>query len=217
MCFICVISTNQNDTMNLQENAIYHVYNRSNESIFQSEEDYWLFLQKLVAFIEPGCHILAWCLIPNHFHLLIKIKAEGAQWGDAKNRYRTQRLSETLSFLIGTYTQTFNRRYGRKGQLFAHPTKAKLLSDPTGSYFSGFGQVDYVTTCFLYIHQTPVMAGLVEEPWQWEMSSFNDYIGLRSQNFVNKEIAFQHLTIAPDEIDIQSTSYLDEVLLDALY
>ena len=130
---------------------------------------------------------------------------------------RTQQLSEKLSFLIGTYTQGFNRKYGRKGQLFAHPTKAKLLSDPTSSYFSGFGQVDYVTTCFLYIHQTPVMAGLVDYPSQWQMSSFNDYTENRSGSFVNKEVAYQNLALAPHEIDIQSTSYLDEVLLDELY
>lgn len=212
-----LISTNQNLAMSFQENAIYHVYNRSNEFVFQSEEDYWIFLNKLKVFLLPGAHILAWCLMPNHFHLLIQVKAEGAQWGNSKGRYQTQQLSEKLSFLIGTYTQGFNRRYGRKGQLFAHPTKAKLLSDPTVSYFSGFGQVDYVTTCFLYIHQTPVMAGLVDDPSQWEMSSFNDYTKNRSGSFVNKEVAFQHLTLAPHEIDVQSTSYLDEVLLDELY
>ncbi len=211
------LATNQIDTMNFQENAIYHVYNRSNELLFQSDEDYRLFLQKLKVFLLPGSHVLAWCLMPNHFHLLIQVKAEGVQWSNSKNRYRTQQLSEKLSFLIGTYTQGFNRRYGQKGQLFAHPTKAKLLSDPAVSYYNGFGEVDYVTTCFLYIHQTPVMAGLVNDPAQWEMSSFNDYTESRSGSFVNKEVAYQRLALAPHEIEIQSTSYLDDVLLNELY
>lgn len=203
--------------MNFEKDAIYHVYNRSNETLFRSREDYLFFMQKLKAFLLPCCDVLAWCLLPNHFHLMIKVKAEGAAWSDTRYRHKSQRLAEKLSFLVGAYTQGANRRYGRKGHLFAHPTKAKRLNDGAVSYFSGFGQVDYVTTCFLYIHQTPVMAGLVSDPSQWEMSSFNDYTENRSGSFVNKEAAYQHLTLAPHEIEVQSTSHLDDMLLNELY
>mgnify|MGYP000114969346 CR=1 FL=1 len=203
--------------MIFEENAIYHIYNRSNEILFRSREDYLFFIQKVEAFLLPCCDVLAWCLLPNHFHLMIRVKAEGVAWSDTRFRYKNQRLAEKLSFLVGTYTQGVNRRYGRRGHLFAHSTKAKRLNDESVSYFNDFGQVDYVTTCFLYIHQTPVMAGLVDDPSQWEMSSFNDYTGKSSGSFVNKEVAYQHLALAPHEIEIQSTSYLDDMLLNELY
>ena len=62
--------------MNFAEGNIYHVYNRGNNSqtVFFDHENYMFFLEKIRTHILPHADILAWCLMPNHFHLMISVK-----------------------------------------------------------------------------------------------------------------------------------------------
>lgn len=56
----------------------YHIYNHANgdENLFRKEENYSFFLRKHLQHISPIAETIAWCLMPNHFHFLIKIKSE---------------------------------------------------------------------------------------------------------------------------------------------
>ncbi len=92
-----------------------------------------------------------------------------------------------------------------------------MLNDDSITPVEAFNQIDYATACFLYIHQNPVLAGLVNRPEDWEFSSFKDYAGLRNGLIVNKEIAFQIVNMEPQEIVDQSMMYLDDVLLRKIY
>ena len=58
--------------MFFEPNAVYHIYNRSNENVFYTSENYLYFLSKIQQNIFPVCNILAWVLMPNHFHLLVQ-------------------------------------------------------------------------------------------------------------------------------------------------
>ncbi len=62
--------------MQFEVDNIYHVFNRGNDSqkIFFSSENYLFFLEKINTYINPYADILAWCLMPNHFHLMVYIK-----------------------------------------------------------------------------------------------------------------------------------------------
>lgn len=62
--------------MEFAEGHIYHVYNRRNnlQTVFFSHENYLFFLDKLRKYILPHADVLAWCLMPNHFHLMIAVK-----------------------------------------------------------------------------------------------------------------------------------------------
>ena len=62
----------------LEPNAYYHIYNRGINSgqIFISEENYLFFLSKFDKYLSPVCDVLAYCLMPNHFHFLIRVKSE---------------------------------------------------------------------------------------------------------------------------------------------
>ncbi|MCK5170586.1 MAG: hypothetical protein KAQ75_11970 [Bacteroidales bacterium] len=57
--------------MCFEKDKTYHVYNRSNNTVFYNERNYLFFLSKVKSQIAPVADILAWCLMPNHFHLLI--------------------------------------------------------------------------------------------------------------------------------------------------
>lgn len=57
--------------MYFEKDFLYHVYNRSNDKVFYTRENYLFFLRKVNALLKPNCEILAWCLMPNQFHFLI--------------------------------------------------------------------------------------------------------------------------------------------------
>ena len=62
----------------LEPDAFYHIYNRgiNSEKIFATEENYLFFLSKFKTYLNPVCEVFAYCLMPNHFHFLIKVKSE---------------------------------------------------------------------------------------------------------------------------------------------
>ncbi|MGQ8336484.1 transposase [Sunxiuqinia sp. A32] len=203
--------------MKFEEDATYHIYNRSNEVVFQSRENYLFFLGKVREYMLPYCNIMAWCLMPNHFHFLLQPTEEGILLSQEKHRYQIQILSLKLGLLISSYTQAYNKVYKRRGRLFAHQTKAKMLNEESIVSVSDFGELDYSAVCMLYIHQNPVVAGLVDHPSAWEMSSYNDFTGQRNGSMVNKELAFELTRLNSDELNIQSNIYLDEILMKKIF
>ena len=87
--------------------AFYHVISRGNErkAVFRQERDYELFLETLKDSSERfDVLVHAWCLMPNHLHLLIQTKDSNLSW--------------FMKRLLGVYTIRFNRRHKRYGHLF---------------------------------------------------------------------------------------------------
>ncbi|OIN57966.1 transposase [Arsenicibacter rosenii] len=140
--------------------------------------------------------ILAYCLMPNHFHFLIRTEDE-FRCNDFLNSYR---------LLLSSYTRAINKQEGRTGSLFQQNSKAKLL-----------GGSDYAFTCFCYIHQNPLRAGLVNQLHEWEFSSFMDYVGIRGGTLCNKELCRSIIEISEEPDTFIKESYLaipDEVVRD---
>ncbi len=199
--------------MHFEEDALYHVYNRSNSRVFVTRENYLFFLKKVSNLISPVCEILAWCLMPNHFHFLIQATKNSQRLTDEKHRPLLQILSKNMGTLISSYTQAFNKQQGRIGALFSHNTKAKLLNDYTpvsGSDIIRAINNDYATQCLLYIHQNPVSSGLVSKPEDWEFSSFRDFAGLRNGKLANQELAFSFIELDKNDFCTQSKQYVNE-------
>lgn len=76
---------------------------------------------------------------------------------------------------------------------------------------------DYATTCFLYIHQNPVVAGLASKLEEWEFSSFRDYAGYRNGTLIQKDLAFSFIQLDKEKFYEQSMQILDEDILKKLY
>lgn len=152
--------------MILLENEIYHIYSQGNnkECIFFQERNYHYFLSLVEKFILPYSNILAYCLMPNHFHFLvhcnenstIKIKHGGNEITQFSNGFRKLQIS---------FAHAINKQEDRTGSLFRQNAKAKLIADE-----------NYATTCFHYIHQNPLKANLVSNLNNWKYSSYNEYI-----------------------------------------
>ena len=99
--------------MNFKENYTYHVYNRSNEQVFYTRENYLFFIQKIRNHILPYADILAYCLMPNHFHLLINAKKEAEEFVNTKNMIYTQALAKSIGLMLSSYTQAINKQQKR--------------------------------------------------------------------------------------------------------
>ena len=160
------------------ENELYHIYNRGNnrQKIFLKPENYVYFLRKMRKFIFPHCDILAYCLMPNHFHFLAhadkrttKTKKIG---GFDKNV-----LSESIRMLLSSYTQGINKQNKSTGSLFQQNTKAKALAR---------GSSCYDLLCFHYIHQNPMKAKLVRKMEDWQYHHFKIIAGWEMELYATR-------------------------------
>lgn len=183
---------------------VYHIFNQGNnkELIFFEERNYHFFLEKMKRHLLPHAHLLAYCLMPNHFHWLVCVKEKGCQMSNMikpsrfdhepteENRHQ-QNLSAGIAVLLRSYTRAINIQQERTGSLFRQKTKSEngdidypvalpcfspaLISSELDSEFA-FIKADYWQTCFDYIHMNPVTAELVPDPLIWKYSSAADYI-----------------------------------------
>lgn len=129
--------------------SIYHVVSRGNarQDIFEDTRDYAQFLLRLESALERfDLRCLAYCLMPNHLHLLVQV-------GDLP-------ISRPMQQLLSGYAQWFNRRYCRVGHVFQGRFKS-LLVDTN----------DYLVAVVRYVLRNPVESGLVAAPCDWTWSS----------------------------------------------
>lgn len=203
--------------MILERNHIYHIYNQGNnkQKIFFREDNYLFFLQKMKSHLLPYADIMAWCLMPNHFHWMIYVreveacyKSGGAYMSGGATFSRTPTTSEeekvislnhSIGILLASYTRAIQKQEGTSGSLFRDKTKAECVTKFNGItpsfYNSNHGtyinipnpENEYPQICFRYIHDNPVKAKLVTKVDDWEFSSFRDICGLRNGKLINKE------------------------------
>ena len=197
--------------MNFMESNTYHIYNRSNEVIFKSHDNYIFFLQKINHLIKPYSDILAWCLMPNHFHILLMSNKNGCKHLNEQHRPNVQNLSKNIGSLLSGYTRAFNNQNNRKGKLFTHNTVAKLLNNQQINNYT------ILQNCFHYIHQNPIRAGLCRNIEDWQYSSVRDFAGLRKGTLVNKELAYEMINFDKNNFLAQSKIIIDERTRKWLY
>lgn len=153
----------------LEPDKFYHIYNRANgnEKIFLNSGNYEFFLKKYQQHIEPITETFCYCLMPNHFHLLVKIKA----WDELKELgFETSEkvqlyCSKKFSNFFSSYAQAFNNQNNRTGSLFQKQFKRKNVDSEK-----------YLYQLIHYIHNNPVAANLVEDHAEWKFSSYQKII-----------------------------------------
>ncbi|MFI5195822.1 MAG: transposase, partial [Chitinophagales bacterium] len=165
------------------------------QNIFFKERNYIYFLQKVRKYIETHCDILAYVLMPNHFHFLIHADERTEQLLTDLKMTRNV-LSEGIRLLLSAYTKGINKQQERTGNLIQQNTKSKCVYDASNVNESG-----YASTCFYYIHQNPVRAGLVNKMEDWHYSSYRDYAGLRNGTLCNHNIAGNVIDITLETIN----------------
>jgi len=147
--------------------GIYHLMARGihRQTIFSSEEDNTRFLNTLGKYCKKSfCEIYAYCLMGNHFHLLLK---EGQE-----------PLATTIKRIGTSYVFYYNWKYNRKGHLFQDRYKSEPVEDN-----------DYFLTVLRYIHLNPLKSGLTNDLASYPYSSYSEYTNqakLTNTSFVLK-------------------------------
>ena len=209
--------------MNFERGQLYHIYNQGNnhQDIFFERENYLFFLRKVRTYILPYADIIAWCLMPNHFHFMVLVNevelGDDISGGATQSRTPTTTakasrtptvtgtLNKSLGIMLASYTRAIQKQENFTGSLFRQKTKAECISCTNGvtpSFYTSEGitriniknpELQYPQVCFDYIHQNPVKAGLVKEPIEWEFSSVQDVYGKREGSLVNKHQIAQYI------------------------
>lgn len=130
--------------------------------------------------LHKEVELVAYCLMPNHFHLLIKqITRDG--------------ITKLMRALSTSYTMYFNKKYKRVGTLFQGKYKAALI-----------GKDSYLLHLSRYIHLNPIGTG--SDPVQWPYSSYQYYLGYKKADWVKPEIVLKFFE-RPDWSPIPSEKF----------
>ena len=164
-----------NNEISLLPGGCYHIFNHANgfENLFRSEGNYHYFLKKYAEHIPAVADTLVYCLMPNHVHLMVRIKPEAALPGDGSPAY----LSHAFGNLFSAYAQAFNKQQGRKGGLFIPNFKRKPVTDDA-----------YFGSLIRYIHQNPVTHGFAVHLAEWPHSSFLSHLSDRPTRLLRDEV-----------------------------
>ncbi|NGP77421.1 hypothetical protein G3570_12305 [Balneolaceae bacterium YR4-1] len=159
----------------------YHIYNRANgtDKLFSEHRNYKFFFQRWDYYLSDYLSIWAYCLIPNHFHVLVKIKNE--------HKIGTLNLSDQIeitdvisnqfrNFFI-SYTKSYNKAYKRKGSLFQKPFKHVLVDSQP-----------YLLALIHYIHHNPIHHGFTNDFLGWKYSSYSALSSLNATKISRDEV-----------------------------
>lgn len=138
----------------LISNSFFHIYNCGNnkEDIFKEEKNYDYFLKLLSKHITPVAEIYCYCLLKNHFHLVVK----------TKNIAIEKNISQAFSNLFNAYSKAINKVYGRTGSLFKDRFSRKAIRGE-----------NYLRQLILYVHLNLEHHGFVKFFDTYKHSSFS--------------------------------------------
>jgi len=160
----------------LEPDNYYHVYNRGNnsENLFYTTDNYQFFLRQFNEYLSPYLDVFAFCLLPNHFHFLVRVKTNNERdsmvdlpgfknlAGLEHPHTLEKTISQSFSNFFNSYSKAINKQQKRHGSLFEKPFKRKLVTDAT-----------YLANLVFYIHTNPQLHGIVADFRMYPWSSFD--------------------------------------------
>jgi REP element-mobilizing transposase RayT len=174
----------------------FHIYNHANgfENVFKEAENYRFFLEKYCLHISPVAETYAYCLMPNHFHMVVRIRKRVIIEELIRNKLVTNTskvpnfgsvnvtddeiekfLSKQFSNLFSSYTQSFNKVYSRMGSLFIKNFKREPIYNKS-----------HFLSAIVYTHRNPIHHGFCKGFEDWAHSSYNSIL-YGAETFVEAE------------------------------
>ncbi len=177
--------------MKLIEGSYYHIFNQGNrrQQLFFNEAHYLRFIEMVKKYIVPNAQLMAYCLMPNHFHFLLEA-TEQSVIERKQGNIMTNELSNGFRMLQSAYAQTINAEQKEFGSLFKQKAQAKLIA----------GGIANLLNVFCYIHQNPKKAGLVTLLSEWKYSSFHSFIGVKNVSIIETDKVLKILDLQQTEL-----------------
>jgi putative transposase len=161
-----------------ESDIYYHVYNRGNrkQNIFAQDRDFEHFLEKIIVYKKKfKINIDSYCLMPNHFHFIIKQSIQGS-------------ISRFISDLCNSHSRYFNTKYETVGSLFQGRFKAKWVDKD-----------EYLIHLSRYIHLNPIDLFMfqnkniiVNQLLSYKWSSLRAFVFGEKNEIVNPEVILQY-------------------------
>jgi REP element-mobilizing transposase RayT len=146
----------------------YHVYNRGNngENIFVEEKNYNYFLEKLKKYILPIADVYAYCLLKNHFHIVLRIKDKIT----LPEKFK-EKIHLPFSNLFNSYSKSINKAYDRTGSLFQEHLQRNRIENE-----------NYLKQLIVYVHLNPVKHKFSKDFQSYKHSSWRSYLSSKPSN-----------------------------------
>ena len=166
----------------LQPNCSYHIFNHANgfENIFTVDDNYRFYLDKYQQYILPIAETYAYCLLPNHFHLVVRIRRrevleevfrnfKSTNFSKFPNLEKVEvtdnmieyYISKQFANLFSCYTQSFNKVNKRRGSLFLKNFRREPIKNKA-----------YFMNAVIYTHRNPVHHAFCDRYTDWSYTSF---------------------------------------------
>ncbi|HQI70014.1 MAG TPA: transposase [Bacteroidales bacterium] len=157
----------------IEPGVVYHIFNRGNnkENLFIEERNYSYFIFLMEKYLTNVADIYCYCLLKNHFHLLLKIKEST---NIAEEKYRKKPYL-AFSHFFNSYTKSINNAYNRTGSLFQeHFHRNRITED------------GFFKNVVAYIHLNPEKHGFVRDFRNYPHSSYSTFFTER-KSFIDKD------------------------------
>ncbi|HEY3371512.1 MAG TPA: hypothetical protein VGK10_11720 [Prolixibacteraceae bacterium] len=167
----------RNFRIKIEPDKYYHIWNQGNnrDNLFYSSHNYEYFIRLYAEHLDPVVETYAFCLLPNHFHLLVRTKYWVQQNDETTQKEKMNPVSLAFQRFFAAYSQAINVQERRTGSLFQKPFKRLELTSPS--------QLAYLV---FYIHANPQKHGIVEDFRQYPWSSYERVLRDRPSK-LNKE------------------------------
>ena len=192
----------------LEYGKYYHLYNHAvgGLNLFRVPGDYKHFLSQYDKYISTIAETFAWVLMPNHFHLLVRIKEEDeigfykplnintadrafkfetiadlSAFGEPEsvdvNKLKRPNPTKHFSHLFNAHSKYINKRHETRGALFERSFKRKRIDNE-----------EYLKRVVMYIHDNPVHHGFCEHPMDYPWSSYQACISLKPTKLAREAV-----------------------------
>lgn len=184
----------------LIEDRYYHIFNRGNnkQHIFFETKNYAYFLSLIKKYLIGVCDIYAYCLLKNHFHLLVK----------TKENFSAKFISQAFSNCFNSYSKAINKSYNRTGSLFQDRFQRKMIDNEV-----------YLRKVIVYIHLYPEVQNLIGNFTKYQFSSYNSILSIKPTLVKRQDVLeifndrenfkFLHLDRKSEVEEINSDLYLE--------
>lgn len=146
----------------------YHIFSHAVgfENIFLEEENYHYFLRQFEKYVAKVADTYAWCLMPNHFHFLVKIKSEADLNIPENYKYDSHKfVMQQWSNFLNSYAKSVNKRFKRRGALFVDQVRRAYIDSE-----------EYLFKTMHYIHGNPIKHRFRNRAQDWQFSSIHTHL-----------------------------------------